>query len=201
MADVDKPTTRKLTRDEIVRIAGAANFKLDEDLLEQIVKYVSIGNYINVSCAAVGITHNTYNSWQLRGRKVANDLEQLIGDDADLTSILDNYDNAVALLPELHHNDWMCLRFLVATNKATAEAEVYAVGIVRKHMPDQWTAAMTFLERKAPDRWKRREQLDVAAQTQGGELSDEDKALLEPEAQRHLGAALKAAQRQLEAGE
>lgn len=45
--------------------------------------------------------------------------------------------------------------------KAEAEAEVMAVAMVRKAMPDNWVAAMTFLERKFPDRWARRENVHV----------------------------------------
>lgn len=45
--------------------------------------------------------------------------------------------------------------------KAEAEAEIIAVAMVRKAMPDNWVAAMTFLERKFPDRWSRRENVHV----------------------------------------
>ena len=51
--------------------------------------------------------------------------------------------------------------FLEAVKKAEGEAEVRAVAIIQKHMEDNWQAAMTYLERKFPDRWGRRDRLRV----------------------------------------
>lgn len=41
--------------------------------------------------------------------------------------------------------------FRQAVKTAESEAEVRAVAMVQSHMPNNWTAAMTFLERKFPD--------------------------------------------------
>ncbi|MEM7481072.1 MAG: hypothetical protein AAF481_07840 [Acidobacteriota bacterium] len=51
--------------------------------------------------------------------------------------------------------------FLEAVKRAESEAEVRAVAIVQKHMEDNWAAGMTFLERKFPQRWGRRDRLSV----------------------------------------
>ena len=48
-----------------------------------------------------------------------------------------------------------------AVRGAERESEVRAVAIVQKHMDGNWQAAMTFLERKHPERWGRRDQLRV----------------------------------------
>lgn len=60
------------------------------------------------------------------------------------------------------------VEFRDAVETAEAEAESHAVAVVRRAMPDQWTAAMTYLERRYPDRWsrlekrlERRENVDV----------------------------------------
>jgi transposase len=52
-------------------------------------------------------------------------------------------------------------QFWQAVKKAEREAEVRAVAIIQKHMEDNWQAAMTYLERKYPDRWGRRDRLRV----------------------------------------
>ena len=44
---------------------------------------------------------------------------------------------------------------------AEYEAEVRAVAMVQKHMADNWQAAMTYLERKFPERWGRRDRIQV----------------------------------------
>ncbi len=51
--------------------------------------------------------------------------------------------------------------FLEAVKEAEREAEVRAVAMVQKAMPENWTAAMTFLERKFPQRWGRRDRTPV----------------------------------------
>lgn len=57
-------------------------------------------------------------------------------------------------------------------------------------MPDQWTAAMTFLERRFPGRWKRKEQIDIGDADAGGTGIDETALLADPEAVRLVHAAL-----------
>jgi transposase len=41
--------------------------------------------------------------------------------------------------------------------KALADAEVHAVEVVRRAMPENWQGAMTYLERRYPERWRRRD--------------------------------------------
>ena len=52
-------------------------------------------------------------------------------------------------------------RFWQAVKEAEGEAEVRAVAIIQKKMPEDWRAAMTYLERKHPKRWGRR--MDVTS--------------------------------------
>ncbi len=40
---------------------------------------------------------------------------------------------------------------------AEAEGEVHAVAILRKEMMSDWRAALALLERRHPERWRRRE--------------------------------------------
>jgi transposase len=51
-------------------------------------------------------------------------------------------------------------QFWQSVKIAEAKAEASAVQSVRKAMATQWQAPMTFLERKFPERWARRERLD-----------------------------------------
>ncbi len=46
--------------------------------------------------------------------------------------------------------------FMESIKKAEQEAEVRMVAMWQKHMPDNWQAIATFLERRYPDRWGRR---------------------------------------------
>jgi len=51
--------------------------------------------------------------------------------------------------------------FCDAVKKAEAQAEVVAVAMVRSAFPKNWAAAMTFLERRFPDRWRRRATTEI----------------------------------------
>ena len=51
--------------------------------------------------------------------------------------------------------------FAHAVKAAEAQAEVAAVQCVRDAWGDSWQAAMTWLERKAPRRWGRRDTVDI----------------------------------------
>jgi transposase len=50
--------------------------------------------------------------------------------------------------------------FLEEVRRAESEAEVHAVAVIRKAMGDDWRAAAHYLERRYPDRWRRRESLE-----------------------------------------
>ncbi len=70
-------------------------------------------------------------------------------------------------------------QFRQAVKTAERESEVRAVAIIQKHMDDNWQAAMTYLERKHPSRWGRRDRLKIEIDPREAladmlALSDED---------------------------
>lgn len=52
--------------------------------------------------------------------------------------------------------------FVASVKEAEHLAEVRAVALVQKAMVDDWKAAMTWLERKFPDRWSRGERRELS---------------------------------------
>ena len=52
--------------------------------------------------------------------------------------------------------------FTAAIKEAEAKAEARAVALVQKAMVDDWKAAMTWMERKFPDRWSRGERREIS---------------------------------------
>ncbi|MDP8901552.1 MAG: hypothetical protein M3N33_10520 [Actinomycetota bacterium] len=56
--------------------------------------------------------------------------------------------------------------FLEAYRKAEATAEEKAITAIRAAFPDDWRAAMTYLERRHPGRWAKRQYLDVTSKEQ-----------------------------------
>jgi transposase-like protein len=67
--------------------------------------------------------------------------------------------------------------FRDAVKSAESEAEVRAVAIIQRHMEKNWQAAMTYLERKHPQRWGRR--LDHT--TAGRPVTKVEIVMLDPE--------------------
>ena len=51
--------------------------------------------------------------------------------------------------------------FLYAVKKAEAEAHVHYVAIIASQAPTQWQAAAWWLERKFPDKWAKREKIEI----------------------------------------
>ena len=51
--------------------------------------------------------------------------------------------------------------FLYSVKKAEAEAHVTYVAIIASQAPTQWQAAAWWLERKFPDRWAKREKIEI----------------------------------------
>jgi len=72
------------------------------------------------------------------------------------------------------------VKFVKAVKKAEAENEARAVTIIQQAMPKSWQAAMTFLERKYPQRWARREYVEAKIGNEDGKEIRE-KAESDPE--------------------
>ena len=58
-------------------------------------------------------------------------------------------------------------QFFQSIKKAEAQAEIRMVQEWQKHVPNNWQAIATFMERRYPDRWGKRDRQDINLQ---GEL-------------------------------
>lgn len=107
--------------------------KLTPHLQEEICKFIAAGNYISTACQAVGINPETLRRW------------------------------SVWALQEQENGGGMYYDFYVAIKKAEAEAEAALASMIKETALDkkEWLPAMTFLERRHPDRWGRRDRQDV----------------------------------------
>lgn len=157
------------------------NGVLTDDLIDEICALVENGNYITVASAACGLGDSTIRSWRARGRALIE-----AHPDIDLEDPEQFPDKR---LPEgwtwLDGQAW---RLENRLSQSEAKAEAYAVLIVRKHMPDQWTAAMTYLERRFPQRWRKRQTIETTQDADNG--LDETALIGDPEAVRLLHEAL-----------
>lgn len=189
-------TTRRQGASEVYR---KHKFTLHRGRFERLVELVRIGNYGSIAAQAAGVSERTYRGWMQRGKEINEWVEeQLDGEiDDELLAL-----PATATWPieppamfagALHANDWTCWLLYRHIEQAHGEAEAYAVGVVRKHMPNSWQAAITWLERSKPLRWQKRETHRFEG---GAEFTVADQALLESQqAQEFLHEAIAAAAR------
>jgi hypothetical protein len=101
--------------------------KLTPAVQARIVELVAAGNYFAVACRAAGISQETGNEWMARGEGRHHDR----GD------------------PDGRH-----ARFARSVREAEAEAERYAVEALRNGFDKDFRAAVEYLKRKHPDRWR-----------------------------------------------
>lgn len=115
--------------------------KLTPELQEEICKYIKQGNYAKTACLLCNISEATYYNWLERGK----------------TSKSGKY-----------------VEFLESIKKAEKFADAYFVQIIRKAAekhPMNWTAAAWLLERRSPQEWGNKEELDITHHTGIDELA------------------------------
>ncbi len=115
--------------------------KINQELINKIVEYISHGNYISTSCQACGISHRTYDTWIKHGEELAEHIES--GKN------------------HIEESQLIYLQFFEAIKKAESEAEAKNVQIIQSVAPKNWQAAAWLLERKYPEKYGKREVLDI----------------------------------------
>jgi pyruvate/2-oxoacid:ferredoxin oxidoreductase beta subunit len=108
--------------------------KLTPELIEKLSSYVRDGNYFITACQACRISKNSLYSWL---NKAEDDLEN--GRESLYTNLMDSL------------------------KKAESDAEAEMVEIVRGKAKNdkEWLPAMTYLERRHPERWGRKDRTHI----------------------------------------
>ena len=111
--------------------------KLNQGMIDAIALVISKGNYPTVACQLAGIDWHTLQKWIKLGS------QELTEDNPNSESIY--------------------LRLVTALKRAEAQAEAELVNVVRESamVKKEWLPAMTFLERRHPDRWGRKDRTRV----------------------------------------
>lgn len=95
------------------------------------------------------------------------------------------------------------LDFLEAVTRAMHDFERFAVKSIKDQMPSDWRAAIAMLERRLPQKWGRRERVEVTGRG-GGPISlvaEAKRALAVPEIRQALNQIAKYAPLQLPGGD
>lgn len=117
--------------------------KFTPERRKKIVELIAEGVPKGVAIKCSRISDATFYIWRQRGEKARQALEK--GEE----------------VPEI---ELEFLEFLEETEWADAEAERLALSHVKHAFSSDWKSAMTFLERRHPSRWGRKERVDIAAE-------------------------------------
>lgn len=124
----------------MARPRGSA--KLTKEVQDKIVSAIRLGNYMETAAAYAGINKDTLYNWLRRGQR---EKEKKAKDEAY----------------EIPRYERQFVRFSDAVEKALAEAEMRDVMVIYEAAKEQWQAAAWRLERKFPDRWGKRLNIDA----------------------------------------
>ena len=115
--------------------------KLTQDIQTTVCESLERGNYLETAAALSGITTATVRNWVRKGTDILKSIEAGDKITAEELSLAD---------------------FTLAIQKAQAVGEARHLGTIDEAAQlGNWNAAAWMLERKTPERWGRREQIEV----------------------------------------
>ena len=140
-------------------ITGYRRTEITQDIIDRLLEVISAGNYNIVACQVAGIAEPTFYAWLKRG-----EADILAGHENLYTQLIESLKCAQAnqeagivgkLLSAVDGGE--VTRRTVVHRKDGTEVET------EEYSQPQWLGLMTFLERRHPDRWGRREskQIDI----------------------------------------
>ena len=111
--------------------------KLNDGMIQALSEVIAKGNYPSVACQLAGIDWHTLQKWIELGS------QELAKDEPDTESLYS--------------------QLVTALKRAESQAEAELVNVVRESatVKKEWLPAMTFLERRHPDRWGRKDRTRV----------------------------------------
>lgn len=147
--------------------------KLTPSVSKRLENALRNGSYVGPACAHAGVAPATYYAWLDRGRSELKRIEQAERALQELPNRRAKARRAAAVkacgpLP----SERPYLEFLEAATRASADAELHAVGRLVSAMKDDWRAALAYLERRYPDRWRRVSSTTVAPRDDSGTGSE-----------------------------
>ena len=138
--------------DLTVRTKEGRPTALTPEVSDIIYNYVANGNYPGTACMAAGLDESTIYKW----RNKAALYKQWLDDNSIYTDDIED-------LPD-HDNGLIYYQFFMRLKTAESLAEINHVNNLKAAGaagPQFWAASATYLERKHPDRWGKRDAVDV----------------------------------------
>jgi len=120
------------------KTSGRYVTKFTDEAAQQIVDVIRAGNYIETAAAYAGVHKDTFYEWMKQGR------------------------HALAMTASRRSaNQRRLADFVADVDQAVAAAEVRDLAIIGAAAPNAWQAAAWRLERKHPEKYSRRERVEM----------------------------------------
>lgn len=129
---------------------------LTDLVADQICEHLENGNYFAVACRAVGISPDTGLTWRNRGVPGTREFDELGPFSAE--QVATATDAGIELVAE----EGLFSQFSQRVARAEAAAETKAVEALKNAMTTDWRAAVEYLKRKHPDRWREETRIDAS---------------------------------------
>lgn len=137
--------------------------KLRKKVTEKILQYLRAGSYIETAVVAAGVRKSTYYNWLA-----------IVAEERKRIELAEAKGETYDLAPEYAK----LIKFVDATEKAMAEAEIFDLAQIRKASETSWQASAWRLERKFPQKWGVRQHVELTGKD-GGPLRHEFETALE----------------------
>lgn len=148
--------------------------KLSLPRLKMLIQIIGGGNYVNTACEFAGIGVSTFDGWRERGDMEMDRVRNLPRVDYDgiMDQFLEAPKNSLDYMWEnrprqFKDTEWPYVVATLHTRQAQSAAEMRALGVINAAFSDDWHAAAWFLERTKPEKYTRRDKVNLEGATPG----------------------------------
>jgi len=110
--------------------------KISNTLIDKVLPVVREGNYPEIACQSIGVSHQTFYNWLNRGEAIYHSIDNPVNE-SDV---------------ELTERDALYLRFFIEVKRAEAEAEISDIREINKGEKNA-IPRLAKLSRRHPSRW------------------------------------------------
>lgn len=137
--------------------------KIDAERIAAITSAIRMGNYIVTACKAGGISKELYYNGLERGRELIDEHQLSQYDIEDICASYEDVTKRPIIYEQFGLNDKEItyVYFHYVMTRAEAESEIKHVKNIDEHSHKNWQASAWLLERKNPERWSLRTNVDI----------------------------------------
>ena len=127
-----------------------SQLETNTEKIDRLYNYLRLGHYINQACAMAGLAESTFHYWRNLAEEITERIEEGDVDEGGLSD-----------------GDLLLVDFLESVKRARAEAESFHLENIKAAGGESWQASAWWLERSFPERWGRKDRVEVTGKDEG----------------------------------